>query len=109
MEVAIYQASLTVEGRRTRLTKAIAKQFPVHHWYDGDRSAKVSAGHSVPSALCKVQASTLVRDTGGWLILIRDDVAGLLWTRPAPCSPRLSDPQTDKAWDDLVKIPTVIL
>jgi len=76
MEVEVYQAILTVEKRKVRLTKSIAKQFPVRPAMDRWRAAE--KGETQPAPICKVPGSALGHPFE-WMYLIEDPVAGLAW------------------------------
>lgn len=108
MEVAVHRAVLTIEGRKVRLTKDIARQLPLRSWVANERHRRIEAGRPVPKAICKIMAKVFDRHRAGWLILIPDAIAGLAWTGPviAPPDKKLDD---TRAWDDLRSIPTVIL
>jgi len=100
MKVDIYIATIQTELREVRLTKNIAKQFPIR--YGSDRWDRYVRGEDVPRALCKIRGATI--GTSGWLILVEDDVAGLAWDVPV-----MNDELVKSGFDDLTEIPTVIL
>lgn len=108
MEVQVYRATLTVEGRTVRLTKAIAKQFPIH---TGSRRWDTMAkGESVPEPICKVNGKTLGASSN-WLYLVEDSEAGLVWVPPVGFYPALLERMRERGGDedDPSEVPTVIL
>lgn len=107
MEVQVHRAFLTIEGRKVRLTKAIASQLPCHRRTYYERSARIARNLPVPKAICKLMAKVLDRHDHGWLILVPDPIAGLVWTRPAVLPDK--EPDDTRRWDDLQAIPTVVL
>ena len=76
MDVEIYRAVLTIEGRRERLTKAIAKQFPALsgriRWQAAEK------GEPQPEPICKV-AGHVLGEQYTWMYLVEDPLAGLAW------------------------------
>jgi len=114
MEVKIHQAFLVVKSRETRLTKDKARQFPIRHWRDYNcdlRPERMLIGQPVPKPICKVRARTLDRDLSGWMILVPDKEAGLIWVRPVLVPLRNQEKIREEGgrWDVLSAIPTVIL
>ena len=99
MEVQLYQAFLTIEGKKVKLTKSIARQFQLH-LRDWGRMRKIAHHEPFDSAICKVQAKLISRDLTGWLILVPNDESGLMWTRAV---------RAQEGGDKLKDIPTVIL
>lgn len=109
MEVKVYQATLTIEGKTKTITKSIAKQFPTKltgRWEAARR------GDVRPEPIAKVAGKTLGYNHIGWLILVRDPVAGLFWTEPVVSQ----DKDEAAEWierggwlDELESIPTIIL
>lgn len=76
MKVKLYQATLTIEGKEQKLTKAIAKQFPVMPF--STRSCLV---HLVNEPIAKISAHVLGLGKG-WLYLVEDSEMGLRWEPP---------------------------
>jgi len=76
MEVKIYRASLTIEGRQERLTKSIAKQLPILRSMDRWQAAE--KGEPQPEPICKVSGHVL-EQMFDWMYLVEDPVAGLCW------------------------------
>lgn len=109
MEVEIHRAFLTVEGRKVRLTKDIARQLPLRHGATSERFYGIAAGKPVPQGICKILARVYDRDLRGWLILVPDVLSGLAWTEPVVMPKVPQETDADKAWDDLRQIPTVVL
>lgn len=116
MEVNVHQAFFTVKGREIRLTKSVAKQFPLrHHGYTPNRGIsranRMLQGKPYEEALCKTQARTLDRDLSGWMLLVKDEEAGLIWVRPVRVgySNQKTVRERGGCWDVLSTIPTVIL
>ncbi len=119
MKVKIHQAFLVVKSRETRLTKDKARQFPIRHYGylgylpEGERSRedRMLSGQPYPKAICKVRAQALDRNLDGWMLLVPDREAGLVWVRPT----RVAHYHQGKVrteggcWDILSEIPTVIL
>lgn len=114
MEVKIHQAFLVIKGREVRVTKSIAKQFPLRTWRNQmgeDRSLRMLTGRPTPKPICKVQARTLDKGLSGWMILVPDNEAGLVWVRPVlvPLGNQERIKEEGGHWDVLSEIPTVIL
>lgn len=107
IEVKVHVAYITVRGESKRLTKAIAKQFPVK----GDRSTSAMRGTEEPEPLCKINAATIDKDYTGWFLLVPDPIAGLVWTRPADFREDFLPSVLDRGgwYDNMEAIPTVIL
>lgn len=110
MEVEIYRVTLTIEKRKVRLTKAIAKQFPILD--GGKRWRAAERGEEQPTPSCKVRAKVLNKDSyRNWLYLVKDNEAGLGWV--APCVPMdsfaLSIVKSGGWVDTPAEVPTVIL
>ena len=108
MKVEIYRAILTVEKRKERLTRTIAKQLPI---LDGKRRWDAAAeGKPQPEPICKVAGKTLGQPYR-WLYLVPDEVAGLGWVAATEMHPEMAKAViTRGGWvDNPSKVPTVIL
>lgn len=66
-----------------RLTLTEVKKYPIR---DGiERAEAIDMGGSVSPPLAKIRPNVLgTCASGGWLYLVRDEVAGLVWVPPAP-------------------------
>lgn len=101
MDIKINTAKIVMDdGSEMPLSVRIAKQFPVR--LNSLRLDEIING-SAPTAMCKVNATTVDKDLNGWLILV-DTENGLMWDRPIFALPFAHD-----KGDDLAAIPTVIL
>lgn len=116
MEVKVHQAFFAVKGREIQLTKSVARQFPLRHYgympnRGVSRETRMLQGMSYAEAICKVQARTIDRDLSGWLLLVEDEEAGLVWVRPVRVaySNRQTVGERGGHRDVLSTIPTVIL
>ena len=108
MTIEIYRASLTVEKRKERLTRAIAKQFPI---LDGQKRWNAAEdGEPQPEPICKVLGKTLGQSYR-WLYLVPDEVAGLGWVAATEMHPKMAEAVIAKGgWaDNPSEVPTVIL
>ena len=108
MLVKIYQATIVIQKKERRLTKAVAKQFPFQHWEI--RWNKAIRGKVARGPLCKVAGKTL-RQAHTWLYLVEDKEAGLAWV-PAVIPPdhmRQAFRERGGWVDDPAQVPTVIL
>ena len=76
MKVEIHRAILTIEGRKERLTKSIAKQLPILSGMARWRAAEY--GEPQPEPICKV-AGFVLGQTYKWMYLVEDPEAGLGW------------------------------
>lgn len=110
IEVEIYRVYLTTEKERVRLTKAIAKQFPIAQ--SRHRVDLACRGQEAPKPICKVLAGVLdnVQSTSIWLVLVPND-DGLRWEYPATFAGEFESSVLKRGgWvDDLSTIPTVVL
>jgi len=113
MKIEVVRAWIVTDEGKARLTKAVAKQFPVRN--NNDRIDAMERGEAEqPSPIGKVLATVFLGKEGwGWFILVRDELAGYAWVRPA-AYPAASDYRTTVlargGWeDDLSTIPTIIL
>jgi hypothetical protein len=76
IEVQVFQAALLVEGKRVRLTKTIARQFPI---LDGRKRWDAAVvGEPQPEPICKV-AGKVLGTSYTWMYLVEDAEAGLGW------------------------------
>jgi len=108
MEVEIYQAYLMIEGKRVRLTKAIAQQLPI---LDGrKRWDAAMVGEPQPEPICKV-AGKVLGERYAWMVLVPDEEAGLGWVAAVQPSEEMARRIVEHGgWvDDLSQVPTVIL
>jgi len=107
--VKVCEVRLSSELGERRLTKAIAKQFPLK--FGSERFDLAVTCQPKPEPICKVLAGTLERDALGWLVLTEDPIAGFAWFRPVTGDKKLEQSLIDRgSWiDDLATIPTAIL
>ncbi len=106
MKVRISRVFLTIEDREVRLTKSMAKQFPI---LDGAaRWRAAEHGEAQPEPICKV-AGRVLGQSWSWLYLVEDEVAGLGWVAAMQPDPRLADTIVEHGgWvDDPSQVPTV--
>lgn len=108
-EIEIHVAYLVIEGKRTRLTKSLAKQLPVHN-----AQARWNAalrGEEQPKPLCKIMGEVLDKPLVSWLLLVPDEEAGLAWVAAIQPSPEMAAAILQKGgWvDEVAEVPTVIL
>ena len=99
VQVTIHTATLTIEEQTVKLTKGIAKQFPVLPLTT--RWDEIVAG-TPREPICKVNGEALGK-TAQWYYLVQDDAAGLAWVEPIVRNDIL------KGYDDLAEVPTVVL
>ena len=109
IEVQIHRAYLVVEGKRVKLTKSIAKQFPVLN-----ATARWDAavmGEPQPEPLCKVAGKVLGEELYAWMYLVPDEEAGLGWIAAMQPSEGMVQRILERGgWvDDPSRVPTVIL
>ena len=105
MKVEVFQAFLTIEGKRLRLTKAIAKQFPICAG-----TVRMVAAGQAKDPICKVRGAVLGR-TFGWLYLVEDAVAGLVWEPACIYRGEYAERMREKGYnvDEPALVPMVIL
>lgn len=91
-----------------RLTKAIAKQFPIRR--NSGRWDATVKGEDVPQAICKIAGKTLGA-ASEWLFLVKDEVAGLAWVPPVSFYPALAEQVRARGIkaDDPAAVKTIIL
>jgi len=108
MEVKIYRASLTIEGRKERLTKSMAKQLPIQPW--GDRWRAAEKGEPQPEPICKVSGHVL-EQMFDWMYLVEDPIAGLGWVAAMQPNEKYAKAIIERGgWVDHPEdVPTVIL
>lgn len=70
MKIKLYEARIKVGESERRLTKAVAKQFPVIS--GRERAHALEVGNEQPQPLCKVYGRTLGVDWT-WLYLLPDE------------------------------------
>ena len=108
MKVKIHEVTLIVNEKERRLTKSIAKQFPI---LDGDKRWRAAEkGQPQPEPICKVLGSVL-DSTHRWLYLVQDEVAGLGWVAPCEAQRDFARVIVERGgWIDVpANVPTVIL
>ena len=108
IEVQVFQAYLVVEGKKVRLTKAVAKQFPT---LDGKKRWDAAyAGKPQPEPICKVMGKVLGQ-IHEWMYLVEDPVAGLGWVAATQMIESMAVSVLEQGgWVDTPEnVPTVIL
>jgi len=108
MKVEICRVILTIEKRKERLTRAIAKQFPI---LDGNKRWDAAEnGEPQPDPICKVAGNTLGQ-SHRWYYLVPDEVAGLGWVAATQMHPRMAEAVIARGgWvDNPSEVPTAIL
>lgn len=113
--VQVFQATLVFQEQSVKLTKAVAKQFPVLKPFSVRFDAMAEAvrdgtpsEEALPSAYLKVNAKSIDKDAlGSWYLLVDHPDGGLAWASPVHPESYVAR----KGWphDDLASIPTVIL
>jgi hypothetical protein len=78
MEIQICRAYIVTEEGRTKLTKTIAKQFPILP--GNSRARRLESGEEVEVPLCKILGKTL-GDSNHWLYLIPFKMTGYAWVQ----------------------------
>lgn len=83
MEIELYRAVLVVEKKKIKLTKAVARQFPLIDGYT--RLRKAQTGQEAEEPIAKVRAQALKHPdaselAGGWFYLVEEEEGGLAWT-----------------------------
>lgn len=76
MKIKLVEAYVITKESERRLTKAIAKQFPVREF--GKRGFRLENGQPVDEPICKVRGETLGL-VGTWYYLVEDVKAGYIW------------------------------
>lgn len=109
MNVRIYEATLAINNKERKLTKSIARQFPISSGQV--RARKLEQGCRQPQAICKVQGATLGKEYWTWLYLVHDEVAGLKWVAVNELESGYKKMVLDRGGlvDDPALVPTVIL
>lgn len=109
MKINLYEATITVNEKERRLTKAIAKQFPIIS--GRERCHNLETGIAQPEPLCKVAGLVLGKELWTWLYLIEDEVAGLKWVAVNELDPGYKKIIVERGGqiDDPAAVPTVIL
>ena len=108
MEVRVSQVFLFVEDRKVRLTKSMARQFPILD--GGKRWRAAEHGRPQPEPICKVTGKVLGQ-SWSWMYLVEDEVAGLGWVAAMQPDPRFAETILKRGgWiDEPGQVPTVIL
>ena len=104
MEIEIYRAYLVIESKREKLTRTIAKQFPIR---PGNARSLYSPNKE---PICKVRGATLGH-IATWLYLVQDEEAGLAWEPANMVREDLVKDFRAKGWhvDTPEDVPTVVL
>lgn len=104
MKVDVYQAVLTIEGKKKVLNKAMAKQFPVC-----SSDARLVDRDDAREPICKIRGEVIGRT--GWLYLVEDEVAGLVWELAVTYGEDFGRKLWERGHnvDDPSQVPTVIL
>lgn len=76
IEVEVFRAYLVIEERREKLTRAIARQFPILD--ESERWDAAIEGKHQPEPICKVRGEVLCQPYR-WMYLVPDEEAGLGW------------------------------
>ncbi len=109
MQVKIHQAELLISKKFVKLTKSVAKQFPI---LDArDRWFKMESGEDVPVPICKVNADTIKpKYPWTWLYLI-EIPNGLAWVAANEPGPEYAATVAERGGyvDVPESVPTVIL
>lgn len=119
MKVKVYLAYLVVNEKEVRLTKSIARQFPL---LDARaRLRKAEAGEEAREPIGKVRIKALghpetsgykgVWAPRGWVYLVEDAEAGLAWVSPIVPMAKLAEAiMKAGGWvDHPEEVPTIIL
>jgi len=108
VDVQIFQAKLTIEEKTVKLTKSVAKQFPIRS--GRERWDAVVKGKDVPQPLGKV-AGKMLGAVGEWLFLVKDEEAGLVWVPPTSFFSALAEQVRARGnkEDNPSEVPTLIL
>lgn len=76
MKIQVCMAYVVTEEKKVRLTKAVAKQFPI--FSGSDRARALEQGIEQSKPLGKVMGQTLSKPWT-WLYLLADEVSGYAW------------------------------
>lgn len=108
MEVQVSIASLVVEGKAIRLTKSVAKQFPLCSGQERQRAG--DKGEEAAEPIAKVMGQTLGAHCS-WLYLVQDDEAGLAWQPANVVGPDYERRVVERGgWvDHPEEVPTIVL
>jgi hypothetical protein len=108
VKIQICRAHIVTEEGKTKLTKAVAKQFPILP--GNSRAARLEAGKEVEAPLCKVLGATL-GDPNHWLYLIPFALTGYAWVQVNDTLPRYAESIIERGGqvDRPVEVPMVIL
>jgi len=106
--VNVHVVTLQVEERSQRLTKAIARQFPVLE--SAVRWRAMENGQPVSAPICKVRGQTLGH-IWEWMYLVEDATAGLAWVAAMQVRPDYKPVIVERGGyvDTPELVPTVIL
>jgi hypothetical protein len=109
MKVNILEARLVFEKKVVKLTRSVARQFPIR---DGQQRAfALENGERVDLPICKVLGKTLGKRFMKWLYLVEDPVSGYAWV-PAHTPDEYLVKVIEQAGgqtDDPLLVPTVVL
>lgn len=75
MKINVIQARVVTEEGSVKLTKSVAKQFPLKWGYEGRELTRKQ------TPICKVLGATLGPNAQKirWLFLVADEMAGYVW------------------------------
>ncbi len=108
IQVNVHRAYLVIEDRKEKLTKAIARQFPI---LEGrQRWDAALAGEPQPEPICKVRGEVL-KQPFNWMYLVEDEEAGLGWVAAMQPDEKFAETILARGgWvDEPSQVPTVIL
>jgi len=77
MQIKLCEAWIVTENTRRRLTKSMARQFPIRRGW-----ARQIRLVPLETPVCKIRGKA-IGHRGAWLYLIPDDEAGYIWLQPA--------------------------
>ena len=108
MRVKVHEVTLTVNEKEKRLTKVIARQFPILDGRERWRAAEL--GQVQPEPICKVMGSVL-GSTHRWLYLVSNEEAGLAWVAATEMGIEYAEMVLERGgWvDKPADVPTAIL
>lgn len=108
MKIELVTAYIVTESQRQKLTKAIAKQFPIVN--TAPRWRAMEKGQDVVLPICKVNGKTL-GSSHQWLYLVPDDEAGYVWVAAMQPEPGYARTITERGGyvDNPAAVPTAIL